>query len=92
MLLMAVAISSPRFDTPWRAVLNGVGIAVWIAAVVSIIADRRRGGRVSIWGWIAIVANVAMSGVYIPVGPVIWLAGRAVGHQRQTPTSGTRGG
>jgi hypothetical protein len=80
--LLAVAIDAPRFDTPWRAILNIAGIALWIAAVLSMIADCRRGRRLSIWGWLAILMNIAVDGVYLPVGPAAWLAGRAVDHGR----------
>jgi hypothetical protein len=91
-LLLAVEINAPRFDTPWRAILNVVGVALWLAAVVSIIVDRRRGRHVSVWGWIAIGATVAIDGVYVPLGPVSWLAARAVDHERGTPTSTTADG
>ena len=77
-VLLAVDINSPRFDTPWRAILNVAGIALWIAAIVSIISDRRRGRHVPGWGWIAILVNIAIEGVYLPLGPIAWLAARAL--------------
>jgi hypothetical protein len=87
-VLLAVDINSPRFDTPWRAILNVAGIALWIAAIVSIISDRRRGRHVPGWGWIAILVNIAIEGVYLPLGPIAWLAARALDN-RGKDASGT---
>jgi hypothetical protein len=65
---------TPRFDTPWRALLNVIGVALWLIAVVWVVARHRRGHRTAAWEWVGLVINISMAGVYIPLGPLCVLA------------------
>ena len=65
---------TPRFDTPWRALLNGIGVALWLIAVVWVVARHRRGHRTSAWEWVGLVISISIAGVYIPLGPLCVLA------------------
>lgn len=72
-LVAAVRVSSPRFDSVGQAALNVIGIALWVTVLV-LVVRRHRAGRGSGWGVVALLVNVSISGVYVPIGPLLWLA------------------
>ena len=74
---------TPRFDTPWRVFLNVIGVALWLIAVVWVVARHRRGHRTSAWEWVGLVMNISMAGVYIPLGPLCVLAGLAADRHKE---------
>lgn len=75
---------TPRFDNAWHTVLNLVGIALWLAVVILVIARDRRTRRMSGWDWLAILLHISIVGVYVPLGPLVWLGHHAVA-RHETP-------
>lgn len=64
---------------PWKVGANVVSAGVWIVTVGLLVARHRQGQRVPGWQWwTVIVLNVPIDGVFLPVGPVLWLTGRAI--------------
>jgi hypothetical protein len=57
--------------------LNAVGICLWLGVLVLLIRKSRRGGRLSAWDWLAVLVNASAAGVYLSIGPVVWLIAHA---------------
>jgi hypothetical protein len=69
-------VTSPTFDTPAHVVLNVVGMAVLVVALVVTYRQRKTHG-VSWGAFFGIVINISTYGVYVPLGPVVFLIARA---------------
>lgn len=67
-------MGSLHFDTPATIVWNAACLGVWVLAVVVAFRRSRRGLRLTTWGWVALLASWSIDGVFIPVGPALWLA------------------
>lgn len=63
---------TPRFDSPTAAVLNLVGIAVFVVAVVRWLQLRRAGRRLEGVD-ILLLVHLSVAGIYLPAGPLVWL-------------------
>ena len=64
---------APRFDSWGLAVTNAVTIAIFVWVLMIALRRRRAGTRIG-WGWVAILVHVSIGGLYLPVGPLLWLA------------------
>jgi hypothetical protein len=53
-------------------VLNVITASVFVAIFISVWRRRRQGIGPTLAGWVAILVNVVILGVYLPVGPVAW--------------------
>jgi hypothetical protein len=72
----------PEFDSSAQIVLNLLGILLWLVVVAWVIARWRRGHSPTGWDLLAIIASVWIGGVFVPIGPVVWLIAHARGASR----------
>lgn len=64
---------APRFDSWGLAVANAVTIAISVGVLMIAVSRRRAGTQIG-RGWVALLVHVSIGGLYLPVGPLLWLA------------------
>ena len=89
-MLAGLRLNAPRFDTGWQALWNVFAIAVFVVVIVLVVRHIRAGRRMSAWDWVLILLHISIGGVYLPIGPLIWL-GRHGGEQRRAMSQGPPG-
>ena len=63
---------APRLDSPLQVCWTVLSVAVFVAAIVRWLTERRRGRRTEardLW----MLVHFSVDGVYLPIGPVVWL-------------------
>ena len=65
---------APRFDSTFLIVGNAVTIVTFFAVIWIGLRRRRQGHGPTVWGWLAIGIHTSIAGLYLPIGPLLWLA------------------
>ena len=75
---------APRLDSPWLVAANVFTAATFVAVLVIALRRRSTGDGPTFGGWMCILVNVAIAGIYLPIGPVAWL----VAHTQNSDRTG----
>jgi hypothetical protein len=82
MILVAEWVIVPEFGSPAQIILNLLGMLLWLVVAAWVIARWRRGHSPTGWDLLAIIASVWIGGVFVPIGPAVWLIVHARGASR----------
>jgi hypothetical protein len=64
---------APRFDDAALVLVNAATIAFSLVVLVLLVRRQRSNDPPTWWMWALLLVNVSISGIYVPIGPLLAL-------------------